>query len=87
VHHGIWDMDIPAAPILTDHRRQRRAIQASPATKAGILLCLRPHQWRPVWPIPERPLAKGDVPANGIADAALPDEAGTYEPAGRISTI
>ena len=63
VHHGIWDWDIPCAPILTDITVGGRAIKAlAQPTKQGWLFVLDRVTGRPVWPIEERPVPKGDVP-------------------------
>jgi quinoprotein glucose dehydrogenase len=63
VHHGIWDMDIPAAPILGDVTiaGRRRKIVAQP-TKQAFLYVLDRETGEPIWPIVEQPVAKGDVP-------------------------
>ncbi len=63
VHHGIWDMDIPAAPILADITVNGRAIKAvAQPTKQGWLYVFDRVTGEPVWPIVEKPVAKGDVP-------------------------
>ena len=63
VHHGIWDMDIPCAPILADVNVNGRAIKAvAQPTKQGVLYVFDRVTGRPVWPIEERPVEKGDVP-------------------------
>ena len=63
VHHGIWDMDIPDAPILADITVNGRAIKAvAQPTKQGWLYVFDRVTGQPVWPIEERPVAKGDVP-------------------------
>jgi quinoprotein glucose dehydrogenase len=63
VHHGIWDMDIPCAPILIDITVNGRAIKAlAQPTKQGWLYTFDRVTGQPVWPIEERPVAKGDVP-------------------------
>jgi quinoprotein glucose dehydrogenase len=63
VHHGIWDMDIPAAPILADITVNGRAIKAvAQPTKQGWLYVFDRVTGQPVWPIEERPVPKGDVP-------------------------
>lgn len=63
VHHGIWDMDIPDAPILADITVNGRAIKAvAQPTKQGWLYVFDRVTGQPVWPIVERPVAKGDVP-------------------------
>src|SRR5438094_4828589 len=63
VHHGIWDMDIPCAPILADITVTGRAIKAvGQPTKQGWIYTFDRITGRPVWPIEERPVEKGDVP-------------------------
>ena len=63
VHHGIWDMDIPCAPILADIVADGRAIKAvAQPTKQGILYVFDRATGKPVWPINETPVEKGDVP-------------------------
>jgi quinoprotein glucose dehydrogenase len=63
VHHGIWDMDIPCAPILVDITVDGRAIKAlAQPTKQGWVYVFDRATGQPVWPIEERPVAKGDVP-------------------------
>jgi len=63
VHHGIWDMDIPCAPILMDLVVDGRQIKAiGQPTKQGWIYTFDRITGKPVWPIEERPVAKGDVP-------------------------
>jgi quinoprotein glucose dehydrogenase len=63
VHHGLWDMDIPAAPVLTDITVNGRSIKAvAQPTKQGILYVLDRVTGKPVWPFEEKPVEKGDVP-------------------------
>jgi quinoprotein glucose dehydrogenase len=63
VHHGIWDMDIPCAPILADIVVDGRAIKAvAQPTKQAFLYVFNRETGEPVWPIEERPVPKGDVP-------------------------
>ena len=63
VHHPIWDMDISSAPILADIKVDGRAIKAvAQPTKQGILYVFDRVSGRPVWPIEERPVEKGDAP-------------------------
>ena len=63
VHHPIWDFDIPAAPILADITVDGRAIKAvAQPTKQGILYVFDRVTGKPVWPIEERPVEKGEVP-------------------------
>jgi len=63
VHHGLWDMDIPCAPILVDLVVNGRTIKAvAQPTKQANLYVFDRVTGQPVWPIEERPVAKGDVP-------------------------
>ena len=63
VHHGIWDFDIPAAPILADIVVNGRAIKAvAQPTKQGWFYVFDRVTGEPVWPIVERPVEKGTVP-------------------------
>ena len=63
VHHGIWDMDIPCAPILADITVNGRVLKAvAQPTKQANLYVFDRVTGQPVWPIEERPVPKGDVP-------------------------
>jgi quinoprotein glucose dehydrogenase len=63
VHHGMWDMDVPCAPILIDLNVGGRAIKAvAQPTKQGFVYVFDRATGQPVWPIEERPVPKGDVP-------------------------
>ncbi len=63
VHHGIWDMDIPCAPILADITVNGKTIKAlAQPTKQGWVYVFDRATGQPVWPIEERPVPKGDVP-------------------------
>ena len=68
VHHGIWDMDIPCAPILTDITVNGRTIKAvAQPTKQAFLYVLNRETGEPIWPIEERPVPKGNVPGEWYA--------------------
>ena len=63
VHHGIWDFDIPCAPMLIDITMNGRTVKAvAQPTKQGILYTFDRVTGQPVWPFEERPVPKGDVP-------------------------
>jgi len=63
VHHGIWDMDNPCPPILADIVVNGRTIKAvAQPTKQAFLYVLNRETGKPIWPIEERPVPKGDVP-------------------------
>jgi glucose dehydrogenase len=68
VHHGIWDMDIPCAPILMDLVVDGRPIKAvGQPTKQGWIYTFDRITGKPVWPIEERPVEKGTVPGEWYA--------------------
>jgi quinoprotein glucose dehydrogenase len=63
VHHGIWDWDIPCAPMLVDFNVNGRTVKAlAQPTKQSILYVFDRVTGQPIWPIEERPVAIGDVP-------------------------
>ena len=63
MHHGIWDHDIPCAPILVDIRRDGKIIKAvAQPTKQAFMYVFDRVTGQPLWPIEERPVPKGDVP-------------------------
>jgi quinoprotein glucose dehydrogenase len=62
VHHGIWDFDIPCAPILADITVNGKLIKAIvQPTKQAWLYVFDRATGEPVWPIEERPVEKGNV--------------------------
>jgi quinoprotein glucose dehydrogenase len=63
VHHGIWDFDIPCAPILVDITVNGRAVKAvAQPTKQAFLYVFDRVTGQPIFPIDEKPVPKGDVP-------------------------
>jgi quinoprotein glucose dehydrogenase len=63
VHHGIWDNDIPCAPILIDVTVDGKRVKAvAQPTKQAFLYVFDRTTGKPVWPIEERPVPRGDVP-------------------------
>lgn len=63
VHHGLWDYDLPAAPVLGTVRiaGKSRDIVAVPA-KTGFLFVFDRVTGTPIWPIEERSVPQSDVP-------------------------
>lgn len=62
-HHGLWDRDIPCAPILCDIPQNGKVIKAlAQPTKQAFLYVLDRTNGKPVWPIPEAKVTPGDVP-------------------------
>jgi quinoprotein glucose dehydrogenase len=68
VHHGIWDYDFPAHPILgeitVNGRRVKAVIQVS---KQAFTYAFDRKTGEPVWPIDARPVPKGSVPGEWYA--------------------
>ena len=63
LHHGLWDYDLPAAPILADITVNGKKIKAlAQITKQAFVFVLDRTTGTPVWPIEERPVPKGNVP-------------------------
>jgi quinoprotein glucose dehydrogenase len=63
VHHGIWDYDFPAAPILADLNVDGRRIPAvAQVSKQGFVYVFDRRNGQPVWPIEERPVPASTVP-------------------------
>jgi quinoprotein glucose dehydrogenase len=63
VHHGLWDYDPPAAPILVPVTVNGRRIDAVvQLTKQGFAFVFDRVTGEPVWPIEERPVPRSEVP-------------------------
>ncbi len=63
VHHGIWDMDIPCAPILADITINGQTIKAvAQPTKQAFLYVFDRTTGKPIWPIDEKPVEQSTVP-------------------------
>lgn len=63
VHHGMWDMDIPSAPMLVDITINGQSVKAlAQPTKQSILYVFNRLNGEPIWPIEEKPVPRGDVP-------------------------
>ena len=84
VHHGIWDMDIPCAPILTDITINGRVVKAvAQPTKQSILYVFNRETGQPIWPIEEKPVEKGDVPGEWYSPTQpFPTKPPPYDRAG-----
>ncbi len=81
VHHGIWDMDIPCAPILADIAINGRTVKAvAQPTKQGFLYVFDRVTGEPIWPIDERPAPQGDVPGEKYSPTQpIPSRPPAYE--------
>ena len=63
VHHPLWNMDLPGAPLLMDIMVDGREIKAvAVPTKQALLFVFDRVTGEPVWPIEERPVPQGNVP-------------------------
>jgi quinoprotein glucose dehydrogenase len=81
VHHGIWDFDIPCAPILADITVNGRTIKAvAQPTKQSFLYVFNRETGEPIWPIEERPVPAGSVPGEWYAPTQpYPTKPAAYE--------
>ena len=63
VHHGLWDYDLPAPPVLAtiQWKGAPRDVVAVPSKTAWIYVFDR-VTGAPIWPIVERPVPASDVP-------------------------
>jgi quinoprotein glucose dehydrogenase len=70
VHHGLWDYDLPAAPVLAsvNVNGKARDIVAVPA-KTGFLFVFDRVSGEPIWPIEERSVPMSDVPGEKAAQS------------------
>ena len=63
VRHGLWDWDLPCAPMLYDVQIGGRTIKAlAQPTKSAFLFVLNRETGEPIWPIEERPVPQSNVP-------------------------
>ncbi|MCE2513477.1 MAG: PQQ-binding-like beta-propeller repeat protein [Acidobacteria bacterium] len=68
VHHGLWDYDIPAAPILADITVDGRDIKAVvQVTKQAFAFVFDRVTGEPVWPIEERPVPQSSTPGEATS--------------------
>jgi quinoprotein glucose dehydrogenase len=63
IHHGMWDFDMAAPPIICDLTVNGRTIKAVvQPTKQSWLYAFDRTNGQPIWPMVERPAPKGDTP-------------------------
>ena len=68
VHHDIWDYDMPPAPILIDLTVDGKPVKAVvQLTKQAFAYVFDRTNGQPVWPWPETPVGKSDVPKEWTA--------------------
>lgn len=63
IHHGLWDRDIACPSVICDLPVDGKTVKALvlPSKQAYVYILNR-ETGEPIWPIPERPVPKGDVP-------------------------
>jgi quinoprotein glucose dehydrogenase len=85
VHHGVWDWDIPCAPMLVDFTLNGRVIKAvAQPTKQSYLYVFDRATGQPIWPIEEKPVAQSEVPGEKTsATQPIPSKPPAY---GRTDT-
>ena len=68
VHHDVWDLDLPAQPILTDidHAGERIPVVVQ-LTKQGLIFVLHRETGEPVFPVEERPVPTDGVPGDVLS--------------------
>lgn len=68
IHHEIWDYDIASIPLLMDINVKGKAIKVvAEPSKQGYLYVFDRETGKPVWPMPETKVPKGDVPGEWYA--------------------
>ena len=68
VHHGLWDSDIPCAPVLCDITVGGRRVKAlAQASKQSLLYVLDRETGEPVWPISEMAVPGGAMPGESYS--------------------
>lgn len=68
VHHDLWNLDLPAAPALLEFLHNGITVNAMvEAGKSGYLFILDRLSGKPVFPVEERNVPKGDVPGEWYA--------------------
>jgi glucose dehydrogenase/mono/diheme cytochrome c family protein len=84
VHHGVWDYDPPAAPILSDIVVDgRRTKTVTQVTKQGMSFVFDRVSGKPVWPIEEKPVPQSDVPGERTSPTQpFPSKPAPYETQG-----
>ena len=84
VHHGVWDYDPPAAPILGDITVNGRRIRSvTLLTKQAMSFVFDRKTGQPVWPIEERPVPASDVPGERLSPTQpFPTKPAPYEKLG-----
>lgn len=63
VHHGLWDYDAPASPVLFDVKKNGQTFKGvAQVSKQGFVYVFNRITGEPVWEIVEKPVPQTDVP-------------------------
>ena len=84
IHHGLWDRDVSCAGVICDIPHNGKIVKAiAQPTKQGFVYVLDRTNGKPVWPIPEKKVAKGDVPGEWYSPTQpIPQRAAALRQAG-----
>ena len=84
IHHEVWDYDMSSPPLLMDITVNGKPVKAvAEPTKMGMLYVFDRVTGKPVWPIPERSVPKGDVPGEWYAPTQpIPSRPAAYSRTG-----
>ena len=68
LHHDVWDLDIPAQPMLVDLRIEGAVVPAVvQLTKQGLTFVLHRETGQPLFPVEERPVPTDGVPGEVLS--------------------
>ena len=86
VHHGLWDYDLPAAPVLCEITVNGKKIKAlAQITKSGFCFVFNRVTGEPVWPIEERKVTASNVPGERSSPTQpFPTKPAPFETQGAI---
>lgn len=86
VHHGLWDYDLPGAPVLCDLNVNGKKIKAvAQITKTGFTFVFDRKTGKPVFPIEERPVPQSTVAGERTAPTQpFPTKPAPYERQGAL---
>ncbi len=63
IKHGIWDYDLPIAPILHEIEKDGKTIEVvTQMTKQGLTFVFDRRTGEPIWPIEDRPVPASSIP-------------------------
>ncbi len=82
VHHDLWDMDVPAQPVLIDltNKKGKRVPAVVQATKQGDIYVLNRKTGEPIIPINEEPVGSTATIPEDHASPTQPHSALTFNP-------